>query len=259
MDFNLEKKLSEIDKHYCFKNNDLEALIKYFEDQVHNKNTIFLPNKTGMTVFSNIIKGKEDYLTTIDIFQELADSFSKKGDKETEAFILANIIKINFEIFKNHDFDLYDQLNRRIKKLYDDLEDDDDFEEPEWHKTLNEINKEIQELKTKYEQEQEEKNLKEYLPKKEEIQKIYDEKINGDKPKEFLEYIIDNYPFINLDSSKKEELKKESFESLLCKIYPLYQPDSYRDKIYSDIYVLLGKLKEKYFNNDQINDSVNSN
>lgn len=259
----LEKKLKDIEKKFCYKNNELEVYIKTFKDQIHNKNTMFLPNKTGNTIISNIINKKDDYLTIIDIFQELADSFSKEGDKETEAYIYANIIKINFKIFKNNDFELYDQLNRRINKLYEDLEDDDDnedFEEPEWHKNLNEINKDIKEKRIEYEREEEEKRKKIYLPKKEEIMKIYKEKIEeGNKPKEFLEYLIDNYPYIKYDPSKKEELMKESFETLFYIIYPLYQPDSYEDKIYHDIYVLLGKIEEKYIKKDKINNSINDN
>ena len=260
---NLEKKLKDIEKKFCYKNNDLEVYIKTLKDQIHNKNTIFLPNKTGNTIISNIINKKDDYLTIIDIFQELADSFAKEGDKETEAYIYANIIKINFEIFKNNDFELYDQLNRRINKLYEDLEDDDDnedFEEPEWHKNLIKINKDIQEKKIEYEREEEEKRMKIYLPKKEEIMKIYKEKIEeDDKPKEFLEYLLDNYPYIKYDPTKKGELLKLSIESLFYKIYPLYQPDSYEDKIYHDIYVLLGKIEEKYFKKDKINNSINDN
>ena len=261
MNGNLEKKLKDIDNKFHFKNNELEVYIKYFESQIHDKNTMFLPKKTGNTMIRKIINNKEDYLTIIDIFQELADSFSKKGDKETEAYIYANIIKINFEIFKNNDFELYDQLNGRIKKLYDDLEDDiDDFEEPDWHKDLNEINNKIEEKRNEYQREEEEKKRKIHSEKKEEITKVYEEKIEKDnKPKEFLEYLIDNYPFNMYDPSKKEELKKESFESLFSKIYQLYHPDNFNDDIYSYIYVLLGKIEEKYIKNDKINNSVNDN
>ena len=261
MNGNLEKKLKDIDNKFHFKNNELEVYIKYFESQIHDKNTMFLPKKTGNTMIRKIINNKEDYLTIIDIFQELADSFSKKGDKETEAYIYANIIKINFEIFKNNDFELYDQLNGRIKKLYDDLEDDiDDFEEPDWHKDLNEINNKIEEKRNEYQREEEEKKRKIHSEKKEEITKVYEEKIDKDnKPKEFLEYLIDNYPFNMYDTSKKEELKKESFESLFSKIYQLYHPDNFNDDIYSYIYVLLGKIEEKYIKKDKINNSVNDN
>ena len=261
MNGNLEKKLKDIDNKFHFKNNELEVYIKYFESQIHDKNTMFLPKKTGNTMIRKIINNKEDYLTIIDIFQELADSFSKKGDKETEAYIYANIIKINFEIFKNNDFELYDQLNGRIKKLYDDLEDDiDDFEEPDWHKDLNEINNKIKEKRNEYQREEEEKKRKIHSEKKEEITKVYKEKIEKDnKPKEFLEYLIDNYPFNMYDPSKKEELKKESFESLFSKIYQLYHPDNFNDDIYSYIYVLLGKIEEKCIKKDKINNSVNDN
>ena len=272
MNIILEKKLKNIEKDYEFKNNDLEVYIKLVEDQIHNKNKSFLSNKTGNTMIGKIINhkpfeennsgllsSKSDYLTIIDIFQEMADSFSKKGDKETEAFIYANIIKINFEIFNNLDFGLYDQLNGRIKKLYDDLEDDDDFTEPDWHKALEKINKNIQEQKKEYERIEEEKRTTIYLQKKKEIMSVYEGKIKENNPKEFLEYIIDNYPYYKLDPSKKDELKKESFESLLKKIYPLYHPDNYKDKIYHDIYVLLGEMEKKYFKNEQIENSVNDN
>ena len=272
MSIELANKLKKIEENYAFKNNDLEVYIKLIEDQIHNKNKSFISNKTGNTMIGNIINNKpfegkntgllsskSDYLTIIDIFQELADSFSKKGDKETEAFIYANIIKINFEVFNNLDFCLYDQLNRRIKKLYDDLEDDDDFQEPDWHKALMKINKNIEEKKKEYDRIEEEKRKETYLKQKEEILNVYEGKIKENNPKEFLEYIIDNYPYNKLDPSKKEELKKESFESLLKKIYPLYHPDNYKDEIYHDIYVKLGEIDKKYLKNDQNQSSVNDN
>jgi hypothetical protein len=268
----LENKLKKIEKEYAYKNNDLEVYIKLVEDQIHNKDKSILSNKTGNTIIRKIINhkpfeekntgllsSKSDYLTVIDIFQELADSFSKKGDKETEAFIYANIIKINFEIFNNLDFDLYDKLNGRIKKLYDDLEDEDDFQEPEWHKALEKINENIQEKKKEYDSIEEEKRRKIYLQKNKEIMNVYEGKIKENNPKEFLEYIIDNYPYYKLDPSKKEEIKKESFESLLKNIYPLYHPDNYKDKIYHDIYVLLGEMEKKYLKNDEIQNSANDN
>ena len=97
------------------------------------------------------------------------------------------------------------------------------------------------------------------MQQKEEILNVYEGKIKENNPKEFLEYIIDNYPYNKLDPSKKEELKKENFESLLKKIYPLYQPDNYKDEIYHYIYVKLGEIDEKYLKNHQIQKSVNDN
>ena len=242
----LENKLKKIEKDYAYKNNDLEVYIKLIEDQIHNKNKSFISNKTGNTLIRKIINNKpfeekdtgtgllsskSDYLTVIDIFQELADSFSKKGDKETEAFIYANIIKINFEILNNLDFCLYDRLNRRIQKLYEDLDEDGDFQEPDWYKALMKINENIEEKKKEYERIEEEKKRKIFLQQKEEVLNVYEGKIKENNPKEFLEYIIDNYPYNKLDPFKKEELKKENFESLLKNIYPLYHPDNYKDKI----------------------------
>jgi hypothetical protein len=270
----LEKKLKNIEKDYAYKNNDLEVYIKLIEDQIHNKNKSFISNKTGNTLIRKIINNKpfeekdtgtgllsskSDYLTIIDIFQELADSFSKKGDKETEAFIYANIIKINFEILNNLDFCLYDRLNRRIQKLYEDLDEDGDFQEPDWYKALMKINENIEEKKKEYERIEEEKKRKIFLQQKEEVLNVYEGKIKENNPKEFLEYIIDNYPYNKLDPFKKEELKKENFESLLKTIYPLYQPDNYKDEIYHYIYVKLGEIDEKYLKNHQIQKSVNDN
>ena len=87
-----------------------------------------------------------------------------------------------------------------------------------------------------------------------EINKIFDSKIKNNKPIEFIDFILDKYPFINYDPSKKEEIKNNDLENLLKKISPSYHPDNYKDRndyiIYHEIYMLLVNIENKFIKND---------
>ena len=249
MDYKLINKLKDIEKKYQTKVGEIESFVNLIKEQVNEKNTQFLPKKTGFTAFSNFIQKGEDTHTIVDIFQEMADCLLKGEVSEAEAYCRANIIKINFYIFKNYDFKLYERLNKRIEFIYDRLEIDEE-DEPDWHKQLTEINEEIEKKRIEIE------NIKN--KKNEEINKtiininnIFKEKIeDNNKPMEFIDFILENYPYNKFDSSKKEELKQKSFEEIFEIIFPKYHPDNYKDRddfiIYHEIYMLLVKIEEKF-------------
>ena len=248
-----EQKLREIEKNYGSKISQIDAFVKAVKNEISQKDTQFFPKKSGFTFIGQALNKKEDIHFVIDIYQEMADSFSKgKTTTEEEAFIKANIIKINFKIFKNYDFNLYSSLNKRIEYIYERLDIDDD-EEPEWHKKLEELNKEIEMKRIEIENQKkidEETSIKSIN----EINNVFKEKVERDKnPMEFLEFIIENYPYINFDPSKKEELMQDSFENIFKNIFPRYHSDNYKEsnkfKIYTEIYTLLVKIEESFIKN----------
>ena len=256
MDYKLEEKFKEIEKNYKSKN-DINPYILMIKKQIEEKNTEYFPKKAGFTVIKKILKG-DDYYTLVDLFQEIADS-QKELNTEIKAYCYAHIIKFNFEIFQNYDFALYDNLNRKIDYILGELDIDkeEDEEDHFWIKSLNAINKEIK--KKKVEIENKKKELEKKFNKcKDELREIFNNKINENKPKEFLEYITNKYPYTNFDLNKNEELMKKDFEFIFKDIFPKYHPDNYTGKddfsVYEEIYKILVDMDIKYIKK-QINDN----
>ena len=249
MDYKLTNKMNEIEKNNKTKVTEIDSFVKIIKDQVEGKNAPFIPKKSGFTSFNQFLKRSEDTHLMVDILQEMADSLLKGKITETEAYCRANIIKINFTVFKNYDFKLYERLNKRIDYIYERLEIDED-DEPEWHKQLVQVNEEIEQKKIEIENMKNQKN-EENKKIIDDINNFCNQKIEENKPMEFLDYLLENYPFTNLDASKKEELKQKSFEEIFEIIFPKYHPDNYKDRdeyiIYHDIYMLLVKIEEKFF------------
>ncbi len=108
--------------------------------------------KTGFTLVNKLISQDimkvDDIYLILDIYQEMVDSQSKGPGNKAEAFILYNIIAINFILFKKYkkeDIKLYDKLNGRIKYICEELDiDEEDEEKPKLLEKLLEINKKIE-------------------------------------------------------------------------------------------------------------------
>ena len=150
MDFNLKQKFKEIETNYGGKVAQINAFTCLIKQQIKEKDSEYLPRKSNLTKVHKVLNNEEDIYLKVDIYQEMAESLSKVPSEE-EAFCHANLIIINFKIFKNYDFNLYDKLNRRINFILDRLEEDDDIPEPEWHKKLMEVNEEIEKKKKEIE------------------------------------------------------------------------------------------------------------
>ena len=116
----------------------------------------------------------EDTYLMVDIYQEMAESLSKGEITEAEAYIRANIIIINFTVFKNIDFSLYDRLNRRINDIYERLE----IKNTELEKNDRAINN---------------------------IVMSFNENMRENKPFEFIKFILDDYPYSSFYPEKKDE------------------------------------------------------
>ena len=252
MEYILKNRLKEIEVNFGTKISEIDAFTCLIKDKIEKKNSEFMPGKTGVTIVHNLLKNAEDIYLMVDIFQEMADSLSQGPPSEAEAYCHANIIKINFSLFKNYDFNLYERENRRIQYILDRLEedaDDDEKPDPEWYKQLKELNKEIENKKKEIE-ELKNKQIQKIKNDIDEINNIYEQKIKEGKPKEFLDFILQRYPFFNYDSSKKEELQGKSLEELLKDISPRYHPDNYRNRedynIYHEIYKLLVNIENQF-------------
>ena len=268
MDLNLRTKLNDIEENYGTKLSEINAFTCTIENQLEKKNTKFLPKRTksGITIIENKINSSEDIFFIIDIYQEMANSLSKGPPSEKLAYCIANIIIINFTIFKNYNFKFYEVLNNRINYILDRLPQDEEYEDDDdennddnddaeekhrhnWYKQLIEVNEKI--AKKKKEIEDEKKKHNEIIKKDIElINKNYNDNIQNNKPNEFIFFILENYPYINFKKTKFEDFKQKSLEELLKEISPNYHPDNYKDrndyKIYHEIYMLLVNIENKF-------------
>ena len=256
MDINLNICYTEIKKKYENKIAEINSFVNIIQDQVEGKKPPIFTN-TGFTLVNKLISQDimkvDDIYLILDIYQEMADSLSKGPIKEAEAFILYNIIAINFKLFKKfkkEDLELYDKLNGRIKYICEELEiDEDDEEKPKWLEDLLEINRKIEQIPKN--EDNKIISIPEIQNLIEEIKNVFNAKMNEKKPAEFLNFILDKYPYINLDSSLKGVLFQMEFEEYFKTIFPKYHPDNYKDnkyyQIYNEIYMLLVKIEEKFF------------
>ena len=256
MDIKLNICYTEIKKKYENKIAEINSFVNIIQDQVEGKKPPIFTN-TGFTLVNKLISQDimkvDDIYLILDIYQEMADSLFKGPIKEAEAFILYNIIAINFKLFKKfkkEDLELYDKLNRRIKFICQELEiDEDDEEKPKWLEDLLEINRKIEQIPKN--EDNKIISIPEIQNLIEEIKNVFNTKMNEKKPAEFLNFILDKYPYINLDSSLKGVLFQMEFEEYFKTIFPKYHPDNYKDnkyyQIYNEIYMLLVKIEEKFF------------
>jgi len=128
---------------------EIDSFTNLIKDKIEKRNTIFVPNRTGNSIIHNKLQKADDLYLMIDIFQEMADTLSKGPYSETEAYCILNVVKINFSIFKNYDFDLYYNRKRRIDHILDKLEeendddDDDEIKRPSWYEQYQELYEEI--------------------------------------------------------------------------------------------------------------------
>ena len=88
------------------------------------------------------------------------------------------------------------------------------------------------------------KNNQKYI---DELNSLYKSKIQEKKPMEFIDFILQRYPFIGYEKAK-ESLKGLSFDDIFEKIFAKYHPDNYSNRydfaVYNEIYILLGRIKE---------------
>lgn len=244
-------RLKEIETQMGTKIAEIDSFTNLIKDKIEKRNTIFVPNRTGNSIIHNKLQKADDLYLMIDIFQEMADTLSKGPYSETEAYCILNVVKINFSIFKNYDFDLYYNRKRRIDHILDKLEeendddDDDEIKRPSWYEQYQELYEEIEKKKEEFDK-IDPKTFKQI----EEINNIFNEKISNNKPKDFIEYILTNYPYFNYNSSLKADLLKQDLKDLIKEISPCYHPDNYKEieknLLYHEIYKLLVNIENQF-------------
>ena len=234
---------------------EIDSFVESIKNLVQEKNMPYLSNNRGFTNFNKQIQqcldnlnDKNNLYFLLDVLQEMADSLHLPNKfSDIEAYCLATIIKINFSIFKNYDFKLYEKSINRIdfiyNKLHEEEDKDEDLNEPEWHKEYTQLIKDIKEKKKEMEEKiDNEKYIKEIKNKFSQFKK---EK----KFKEFILYVLDKYPYIKYDPSERKNFEQKSFSELFMEIFHEYHSDNYNGRddysIYNAIYELFVEM-EKY-------------
>ena len=251
MDYQLIKLNKELETKYGNKVGQIDSFVKAIKRQIEIKESPFVNGKgSGYTGVGRVItqaldpKNAENIDLILDILSEMAETLAqdKKNAYESEAYCLVNIIKIKYTFLNNRsssDIEIYKQLINRIEYI---IERNDFDEDENWIIEYNQLKEEIERDPT------EKPISKEYLKKIEEIDNLYNNKVRKEKKaKEFIDFIIKNYPHNAYDKTKVS-LKGLNCEDILEEIYPKYHPDNYLNRddfvVYNEIYILLGKMKE---------------
>jgi len=253
MDYEIEKLYDELEKKYTNKVEQIDAFTKSVKTFIESRESPYIPSGSGFTVIGNVFKKymeSENVDIVLDILSEMVTSLSKDKNNvfESEAFCIFNIIYIKFTILKNQDLNnikTYENMESRIDYIIQELNSGKNIT-IKWLSKYEDLKKEIAETK-------QEELLKKKVDNSEyinELNKVYKEKMEENKPMEFLDFIIQKYPFTEAEKLK-EELKVKDLKDKFYEVFPLYSPDNYSGrkdyKIYNEIYMLLVKMEQTLF------------
>ena len=253
MDYEIEKLYDELEKKYTNKVEQIDAFTKSVKTFIESRESPYIPSGSGFTVIGNVFKKymeSENVDIVLDILSEMVTSLSKDKNNvfESEAFCIFNIIYIKFTILKNQDLNnikTYENMESRIDYIIQELNSGKNIT-IKWLSKYEDLKKEIAETK-------QEELLKKKVDNSEyinELNKVYKEKMEENKPMEFLDFIIQKYPFAGAEKLK-EELKVKDLKDKFYEVFPLYSPDNYSGrkdyKIYNEIYMLLVKMEQTLF------------
>ena len=253
MDYEIEKLYDELEKKYTNKVEQIDAFTKSVKTFIESRESPYIPSGSGFTVIGNVFKKymeSENVDIVLDILSEMVTSLSKDKNNvfESEAFCIFNIIYIKFTILKNQDLNnikTYENMESRIDYIIQELNSGKNIT-IKWLSKYEDLKKEIAETK-------QEELLKKKVDNSEyinELNKVYKEKMEENKPMEFLDFIIQKYPFTEAEKLK-EELKVKALKDKFYEVFPLYSPDNYSGrkdyKIYNEIYMLLVKMEQTLF------------
>ena len=248
MEYKVEKLYNELEAKNINKVDQVDSFVISLKGDLKVKDS---PYVTGFTKIGQIINRAmepENIDMALDIFSEMADSLAKdkKEFTEEEAFCLVNIIKIKFSILGNKslsDIKTYEILQKRIDLIIDRLDPEDIIWIKQYNDLMEEIKNKKNQLLEKVEKDKRKNNQK-YI---DELNSLYKSKIQEKKPMEFIDFILQRYPFIGYEKAK-ESLKGLSFDDIFEKIFAKYHPDNYSNRydfaVYNEIYILLGRIKE---------------
>ena len=242
MDYNLQKIYEPFKKKYLNKVDLVDAFVNSLKKGIKMKGTPYITGFTSIKQLLDQALKPENVSLALDILTEMVSSLSqdKKKITEEEAFCLVNIIKIKYSYLLNqslNDINSYENMISRIKYLLEN----GDFDGKSWIDQFNDLEEQIN--KKKEELLNNKKNNKTYI---DELRKLYESSKEKKNPMEFINFIIEKYPYSGYDASK--HLLNLNCAELLEIIFPKYHPDNYigRDDydIYNEIYILLVKIEE---------------
>ena len=178
---------------------------------------------TGLTTKKKVlIDEDETYHIILETYEKMLPQYEGKGDKK-EALILVNIIKINYRLLGNLNFNMYYKMAQRVEFIIKDINP-----KPEWYKDFCKI---YTDLKDDYNPDMKTEEIKEKIQKKfktkfDEIDEMF---INKNSNLDFIRLILEKIPYNGYDQDKNN--KKEFFEKETPELFRFlknkYSPDKY--------------------------------
>ena len=184
--------------------------------------------KSGKLIENGEDMDREELLILLDNYRQTLKNLEGLEDYESEAIILANIVKINYKYIKSEKFEELRTMSEQCVALAKST--NKNVEQFKWYLEITQILQELRkrfEDKEKYEQEMFENKYKE------EKRQIFEE-INEYRKKstvEFIEFILKKYPPKSPLKKNKvvnvnEEWKKNA-QLFVTKLSGRYSPDNY--------------------------------
>ena len=173
---------------------------------------------------------RQELLLLLDNYRQALESIEGLNDYESEAIILANIVKINYKFLKSENYGILRTMAEQSVALAKCT--NKNVEQFKWYLEISNILQEIRkrfEDKERFEQETFENNFKNDENEIFEEIKEYRKKTNV----EFIEFILERYPPhknpIKKNRTVQEEWNKNP-KSLVEKLSARYNPDNYSKK-----------------------------
>ena len=198
---------------------DANSLIEI--DKIKHSGTL-IENKENME--------RQELLLLLDSYRQALESIEGLNDYESEAIILANIVKINYKFLKSENYGLLRTMAEQSVSLAKCT--NKNMEQFKWYLEISNILQELRKIfedKERYEQETFENNYKNEQNDIFEEIKEYRNKSNV----EFIEFILERYPPhknpIKKNTTVQEQWNKNP-KSLVEKLSARYNPDNYSKK-----------------------------
>ena len=197
--------------------------------------------QSGKLIENGENMGREELLVILDNYRQALQNSQEVNDIESEAIILANIVKINYKYLNNENFSELRKMAEQSVALAKIT--NKNVEQYKWYLEISNILKELRkrfEEKEKYEQENFENKYKK------EKKQIFDEIKEYRKKSnvEFIEFILQKYPPKRLLLKKNKTIREQWNENskylveILSARYnqDIYPKNTEQEKLYYTIY-----------------------
>ena len=214
--------------------NRYKICVEKCNEEIKKINANFVVNINQIKESEKLIEikniNREELLLLLDNYREAFQNIQGINDYETEAKLLANIVKINYKYVVNTNYLELIRLSEQCISLAKAT--NKKVEQFEWHKEISNI---LQELSKKF-KEIEEYNNQNFEDKcKTENKNIFD-KIKKYREKtniEFIEFIIKNHPPKKIPLKNNQTVRDQwnkDPKGFLEKLSGRYNPDNYKPK-----------------------------